>query len=112
MRCTVTSASMYEAAWAGVAASDQAGILGPLGDLDHDGNVDLVVGASYQGASDNGSVYLVFGPLDDGTASLSSADVTLTGGWTTGERAGSALAFSIVARRRSRCLRRDRSGRR
>jgi hypothetical protein len=58
----------------GAAEADQAGIgFAPPGDIDGDGNDDLIVGAP-----GGDEVYVVFGPVS-GESSPSDADVTLTG---------------------------------
>ena len=67
----------------GVAASDLSGIDVAVGDLDNDGDDDLIIGA--RGADPGsrplaGSTYVVFGPLAPGTLELSTAaDVTVNG---------------------------------
>ncbi len=70
------------ATWTGETAGDYAGasVSGP-GDLDGDGSMDLLVGASLEatGGSNAGASYIVHGPLTGGTANLSTADAKITG---------------------------------
>ena len=78
-----TTAAGADATLLGTAAFDQAGAwLSPAGDLDADGEVDLLVGApgADSGAADAGAVYLVLsGDQPAGTSSLGDASVARTG---------------------------------
>jgi hypothetical protein len=71
------------ATWTGESEGDLAGasVSGP-GDLDGDGSVDLLIGASLEdsGGSNAGASYIVYGPLSSGSASLTTAEVKITGG--------------------------------
>ncbi|MBI2339387.1 MAG: FG-GAP repeat protein [Deltaproteobacteria bacterium] len=65
----------------GEADGDMAGYaVSSAGDVDGDGNVDLIVGAYQEdgGGSDAGAAYIVYGPLT-GTADLSSGGAKLIG---------------------------------
>jgi hypothetical protein len=66
----------------GEADSDQSGssVAGP-GDVNGDGFDDLLVGAWTEDTAGNqaGAVYLLYGPVAPGTASLAAADAKLTG---------------------------------
>lgn len=48
-------------------------------DLDADGHIDLVVGAPAEFSGHSGTVYVVYGPIPEGTTSLRDADATLRG---------------------------------
>ncbi len=70
-----------EAVIVGEVAGDRAGIyVGGGGDVDGDGQADLLIGASNEdaGATDAGAVYLLQGPVS-GNVDLSSADAKLKG---------------------------------
>ncbi len=78
--------------WEGTAAGDMAGIAITMGDLDDDGVVELIVGASGF-TSNTGMVAIIEGdalPADG--ANLLSASNTITG-MLSGDFAGSSLAF-------------------
>ena len=79
----------------GATAGDRAGDkVDAGGDVDGDGNDDLLVGAQYadDGSTTNtGAVYLLYGPLS-GTYALSAADATWRGA-NQDAYAGSALAI-------------------
>jgi hypothetical protein len=75
----------------GDSGADQAGAaLAGLGDLDGDGAMDIAVGAPGHG-SGAGRVYVLYGPVAEGTTELGEADLILEGE-ATGGRAGRALA--------------------
>jgi hypothetical protein len=75
----------------GDSGADQAGTaVAGLGDLDGDGVRDIAVGAPGHG-SGAGRVYVLYGPVAEGTTELDEADLTLEGE-ATGGRAGRALA--------------------
>ncbi|NQV90598.1 FG-GAP repeat protein [Candidatus Uhrbacteria bacterium] len=65
----------------GEATDDRAGISLFVGDLNDDGVMDLVIGATGEDSGGNGAgaVYVVFGPLASGDLSLADADVKITG---------------------------------
>ncbi len=80
-----TGAASFDDAWATWTGEDEddlagASVQGP-GDLDGDGSADLLVGASLEdtNGSNAGASYIVHGPMNGGTASLSTADVKITG---------------------------------
>lgn len=67
--------------WDGMAETDRAGAaLAPLGDMDGDGVLDLLIGApgSDTGVSGGGAAYIVRGPVS-GISSLGTADAVLYG---------------------------------
>lgn len=71
------------------------------GDLDHDGEIDLVVGASGDSAAttlESGSVYVLFGPLTAASINLASTapDIKITGGPANGQL-GYAVAVGDVS---------------
>ncbi|MFT5584846.1 MAG: hypothetical protein ACI9VR_002433 [Cognaticolwellia sp.] len=73
----------------GSASEDQLGVALASGDLDDDGNLDLLVGAS---GTTYGSVYLFIGPLS-GSSTTSAADAEYTGSSSaSGAGAGIAVA--------------------
>ncbi len=77
----------------GASAGDQAGLaVAPAGDIDGDGQADILVGAwgADAGGAYSGSVFLVNGPRT-GTVDLSAADGELVGE-ASGDFAGQALA--------------------
>ncbi len=80
----------------GEAGDDMAGgeSLGGGGDLDGDGTDDLLVAASHHDAAGEnaGAVYVTFGPVPAGRATLDSADAKLTGAGA-GGRAGRAAVL-------------------
>ncbi|MFH1466991.1 MAG: hypothetical protein ABIO70_21590 [Pseudomonadota bacterium] len=89
----VTSLSGADATLLGQAAWDYAGYaVSGAGDVDDDGNDDLIVGARMQdaGGGASGAAYLVYGPVT-GTMSLSLADAILVGS-AAGEMAGGSVA--------------------
>ena len=49
-----------------------------VGDVDFDGQDDILVGAQYAGSGNEGAVYLFHGPLS-GSISAASADVLISG---------------------------------
>jgi len=65
------------------------------GDVDGDGSLDLLVGASNEGASAEGAAYLFLGPITPASASLTSADAdaSFLGGMTS-DAAGSSVALT------------------
>jgi hypothetical protein len=64
------------ASWTGEAAGDSAGVsVSSAGDVDNDGTVDLLIGATNHG---NGVAYLINGP-PNGHVSLSTADARVIG---------------------------------
>ncbi|MCB9763074.1 MAG: FG-GAP repeat protein [Alphaproteobacteria bacterium] len=70
----------------GAAAGDQAGFsVSAAGDVDGDGNDDLLVGANYSdgGAQDGGAAYVARGPLS-GDSSLADAALVILGDEATG----------------------------
>ena len=76
----------------GVARGDYAGwAVGAAGDVDGDGNDDILVGAVAEdsGGTSAGAAYVMLGPVTAG--SLSGADLTLTGA-SSGDKAGWSLA--------------------
>jgi hypothetical protein len=72
-----------DAAFVGEAAGDQAGAVGPAGDVDGDGLSDVLIGAMYNddGDGDAGKVSLFFGATiaSGGTFDLSAPDVAFVG---------------------------------
>lgn len=77
----------------GEAAGDNAGMsMAGAGDVNGDGFEDLLIGARSHGygGANAGAAYLAYGPFDEGSRDLSSADVKLYGG--AGDRAGRAVA--------------------
>jgi len=78
----------------GIAAGDWAGFsVGSVGDVNGDGDDDLVIGApfAHPDGSYVGAAYLVYGPPDDGDMSLSDAARVYTG-INPGDRAGFSVA--------------------
>ncbi len=79
----------------GESASDWAGYSVASGDVNGDGDSDLIVGAPLHDDPDNdaGAVYVVYGAADmTGTMNLSDADVKLTGA-----EAGDQFGLSVAA---------------
>ena len=77
----VTLLSWAEAKLTGESSNDRAGAsVAAAGDVDGDGNMDLLVGAWFEdtGGEDAGAAYVVLGPVS-GTQSLSTAEAKLTG---------------------------------
>jgi hypothetical protein len=75
------SASAADAKVSGVSASDYSGMgMDGAGDVDNDGNSDVLIGSSYSApnGSFSGTAYLFNGPIS-GSLSVSSADATITG---------------------------------
>lgn len=85
----------------GFNANDRFGSAVATGDVNGDGQHDLVVGAPYNDVAgrDAGAVYVFFGPLpSSGVLVASQADVVLTGEgwgpmWTMGDQFGSCIAL-------------------
>ncbi|HEV3484754.1 MAG TPA: FG-GAP repeat protein, partial [Vicinamibacterales bacterium] len=73
-----------------------AGSAVALGDVNGDRRADLVTGAPY--GSDGGTVYVFYGPVDEGQLTLDSADATFTGD--AGSEAGAALAVGSLTKNR------------
>ena len=68
----------------GIDVGDQSGIAVAVGDINHNGVNDLIIGANRAGGTLNtpgiGETYVIFGPLTVGTLELSTAaDVTVNG---------------------------------
>ncbi|MBF0103919.1 MAG: FG-GAP repeat protein [Deltaproteobacteria bacterium] len=64
----------------GIAQYDTIGFtLGSAGDYNCDGYDDLFIGGAYNnnGGTNAGEAYVIYGPLDTGTMSMTSADVTI-----------------------------------
>ncbi len=87
-----------DATWTGSDADDNLGSsLAPAGDLNLDGYVDFLIGAEAADAdadgSDEGAVYVVFGPITGGgtTSSIDDADIAIAGSQGSG-RFGLAVA--------------------
>ena len=59
-------------------AVDTASVVAGAGDVDGDGNMDVLVGAPNRGSDDAGTAYLVLGPVS-GTWSLAIADARFPG---------------------------------
>jgi len=80
----------------GQAAGDYAGFsVASAGDYNHDGFLDMLVGAPLHGASDTGCVYLVYGratlPVSDPTLAASGT-ITKYTGESASDQAGTAVA--------------------
>jgi hypothetical protein len=92
---TDRTAAQADITIAGQAAGDRFGWTVTAGDLDGDGQDDLVVGAPlHDGAGvDAGAVYMLHGPLTAGVLSASAADVRIVGdGFVPGDRFGASVA--------------------
>jgi hypothetical protein len=78
----------------GEAAGDHFGLALTAGDVDGDGQDDLVIGAHLHDgvATDSGAVYIFHGPLTDSTILASTADVRIDGEPIAGERFGNTVA--------------------
>jgi hypothetical protein len=87
----VSIATGADAEWEGEVASDLAGQAIAVGDMDGDGNQDVLVGAYRRdsGGTNSGSVYLIYGP-DTSGGSLQLADEEILGA--SGSRLGKAMA--------------------
>jgi hypothetical protein len=89
----MAAAGEADAVFVGESGFDWAGTaVAWIGDLDQDGNDDLLVGAPFedQGGSDAGAAYLFYGPVS-GRIDLSAADAKLLGG-SAGDLAGAAVS--------------------
>ncbi|MES2642408.1 MAG: integrin alpha [Myxococcota bacterium] len=78
----LTDAGAASVAWIGEARGDSAGTaVSPAGDVDGDGEIDLLVGAPGNDAGGGGAgrVYLLRGPFADGAVTLADAWATFTG---------------------------------
>lgn len=73
-----TSLASAPLLFTGALSEDAAGSDLGSGDLDGDGLLDLVIGASYAGSAGEGETYLFYAP-PAGTYSLADADVTISG---------------------------------
>ena len=64
----------------GASAQDRAGACAGAGDLDADGNDDLVIGAYYEATvgTGAGAAYVLYGPVS-GSVALTAADAVLFG---------------------------------
>ncbi len=73
--------AMAETKFVGEEAGDQAGWVSGAGDVNGDGNDDLLIGAhgNDEGRPDAGAAYLVVGPYASGARDLSSAHAKLVG---------------------------------
>jgi hypothetical protein len=86
----------------GLATSDRFGSAVTTGDIDGDGQHDLIVGAPYNDAAglNAGAVYIFLGPLPrTGQLGASAADIVLTGEgwgdiWSLGDLFGSCIAIA------------------
>jgi len=70
------------ARWSGEAATDTAGdIVAPAGDVNGDGQPDVLVGATDEDSNgfSAGAVYVLFGPPPEGESDLSLADAKIVG---------------------------------
>jgi len=78
----------------GEAAGDHFGLALAVGDVDGDGQDDLVVGAHLHDgtATDAGAVYVFHGPLAASVIPAAAADVRIDGDAVAGERFGNAVA--------------------
>ncbi len=77
----------------GAASGDAAGGAVASGDVDGDGTPDLVLGVAAAGSSDDGELYVVYGPLSGSYDLSTDADVSLPGSLT-GEEAGTSVAVT------------------
>ena len=63
----------------GISSNDKSGIAVATGDINNDGQTDIIIGANEAGGG-AGEAYVVFGPLSDGVVELSTqADLTVRG---------------------------------
>jgi hypothetical protein len=89
-----TSLANADAELQGDATSASSGLnVESAGDVNGDGTADLLIAGPYddRGGTDAGRVWIVHGPISSGTASLSTADTTLTGS-TSADYLGSSIA--------------------
>ncbi len=84
-------AQLSTAKFYGQLAGDQFGSDVTAGDVDGDGDIDIIVAANRQGSGDRGAVYIFYGP-SSGTVSATSADSKIVG-VADGDKFGSSIDY-------------------